>query len=109
MKRFLEIAATAASIRVDRENGIIRGVKIIGLISRNGRRYVPEALRLAVGLYEGAKVYIDHPRRADAGEDRPFGNWAGVLQGVQFTGDGLVGDLHLRKESPHYAGLCEAA
>jgi hypothetical protein len=108
-KRFHEIAATAAAVRVDRENGIIRGVKIIGLTSRNGRRYLPEALRRAVPLYEGAKVYIDHPRIAEAGEDRPFANWAGVLRGVQFVGDGLAGDLHLRQESPHAAGIFEAA
>src|SRR5215510_10167219 len=51
-----------AAVRVDREQAIIRGVKIIGLVSRNGRRYRSAALAQAVGMYEGAKVNVNHPK-----------------------------------------------
>ena len=37
-------------IGVDREAGVIRGVKILGLRSRNGREYSAEALREAAPL-----------------------------------------------------------
>ena len=109
LKRFIEITAASSAIRVDRANGIIRSVKIIGLTSRNGRRYLPEALRQAIGLYEAARVFLNHPRRAEQSDDRQFQDWVGVLRGVQFTGDGLVGDLHLRKESTYFPEICESA
>jgi len=41
---------------IDREKGIIKGVKIIGFNSQNGRKYLPEALKDAVPMYEGIKV-----------------------------------------------------
>jgi len=48
---------------IDREKGIIKGVKIIGFNSQNGRKYLPEALKDAVPMYEGIKVNIDHPEK----------------------------------------------
>ena len=66
LKRFIEIAAASSAVRVDRENGIIRGVRIIGLTSRNGRRYKPEALRQSIGLYEGVRVFQNHPRHTES-------------------------------------------
>ena len=50
------------AMRVDRQGGVIRGVKVLGLQSRNGRVYLPDALRQAARLYEGAKVNVNHPR-----------------------------------------------
>jgi hypothetical protein len=50
------------SMRVDREAGVIRGVKVLGLESRNGRTYLPEALAQAAQLYEDAKVNVNHPK-----------------------------------------------
>jgi hypothetical protein len=38
------------TLRVDRAAGVLRGVKLIGLQSLNGRRYLPAALTAAVGL-----------------------------------------------------------
>ena len=38
------VNARGVQMRVDRENGVIRGVKILGLQSRNGRVYLPDAL-----------------------------------------------------------------
>ncbi|MGD0652819.1 MAG: hypothetical protein ABSA16_00610, partial [Thermoguttaceae bacterium] len=49
-------------MRVDREEGVIRGVKILGLESRNRRSYLPEALAQAARLYEDAKVNVNHPK-----------------------------------------------
>jgi hypothetical protein len=39
-------------LRVDRVAGVIRGVKLLGLASRNGRRYRENALVDAAPLYE---------------------------------------------------------
>jgi hypothetical protein len=91
------------------EDGVIRGAKLLGLNSRNGRRYEGKALDAAKSLYEGRKVYVDHPRREDTG-DRSFNDWAGVIENVTYRkGSGLYGDVVLRQESPYFKGIVEAA
>ena len=32
------------ALRVDSNSGVVRGIKVLGLRSRNGREYLPEAL-----------------------------------------------------------------
>jgi hypothetical protein len=81
-------------LRVDRTAGVIRGVKLLGLSSRNGRRYREEALTDAVGLYEGAKVNINHPKGHPL-SPRDYQDRLGVVRSVEFrAGEGLFGDLH---------------
>jgi hypothetical protein len=81
-------------MRVDRVAGVIRGVKILGLLSRNGRRYLPEALARAAALYEGAKVNVNHPKAGPLAP-RDYQDRIGVIRGVAVqAGEGLFGDLH---------------
>ena len=81
-------------MRVDRESGVIRGVKILGLKSRNGRSYLPEALRQAAALYENAKVNVNHPKGHPAAP-RDYQDRLGQIRGVELRpGEGLFGDLH---------------
>lgn len=81
-------------VRVDRQLGIIRGVKILGLESRNGRTYREEALLRAVRLYDGAKVNVNHAKGAAAGA-RDYRDRLGVIRGTLVRGgEGLFGDLH---------------
>jgi hypothetical protein len=81
-------------LRVDRDAGIIRGVKLLGLASRNGRRYRENALTDAVRLYEGAKVNINHPKGHPL-SPRDYQDRLGVVREVRFrAGAGLFGDLH---------------
>ncbi len=81
-------------LRVDRTAGVIRGVKLLGLSSRNGRRYREDALSGAIGLYEGAKVNINHPKGHPLAP-RDYQDRLGVVRGVEFrAGQGLFGDLH---------------
>ena len=81
-------------LRVDRTAGVIRGVKLLGLNSRNGRRYRENALTDAIGLYEGAKVNINHPKGHPL-SPRDYQDRLGVVRGVEFrAGEGLFGDLH---------------
>lgn len=82
------------SLRVDRDGGVLRGVKLIGLESRNGRRYRPAALEQAAPLYEAAKVNVNHPKGGPL-SPRDYQDRLGVIRDVQFrTGEGLFGDLH---------------
>lgn len=81
-------------LRVDRDQGVLAGVKLIGLTSRNGRRYRETALADAVGMYEGAKVNVNHPKGGPLAP-RDYQDRLGVIRGVEFrAGEGLFGDLH---------------
>lgn len=80
-------------LRVDRRNGLIRGVKLLGLRSRNGRIYLPEALAQACPLYEGAKVNVNHAP-LPLGMARDYRDRIGVVRQVRFVDkEGLFADL----------------
>jgi hypothetical protein len=82
------------AVEVDRQAGVIRGVKILGLQSRNGRTYLPEALEQAVPLYERAKVNVNHPKGCP-NAPRDYQDRIGVIRNVIVrSGEGLFGDLH---------------
>jgi hypothetical protein len=69
-------------------------VKILGLKSRNGRSYLPAALREAAALYENAKVNVNHPKGHPAAP-RDYQDRLGQIRGVELRADeGLFGDLH---------------
>ena len=90
----------AVGLRVDRQAGLIRGVKILGLRSRNGRVYLPQALEEAVPLYESAKVNINHtPTPAPAPRD--YRDRLGVVRQVVFRPEeGLFADLCFNPKHP---------
>ncbi len=80
-------------VEVDRQAGLIRGVKILGLKSRNGRIYLPEALEKAAPLYERAKVNVNHPK-GNAEVPRDYQDRLGVICNVVLRPhEGLFGDL----------------
>ena len=88
-----------SELRLDREAGILRNVKILGLVSKNGRRYSAEALQAAVALYEGAKVNVNHPK-GDPLSPRDYRDRIGNIQNVVFReGEGLFADLYF---NPHH-------
>jgi hypothetical protein len=88
------VSSRGAAMGVDRAAGVIRGVKLLGLESRNGRRYLPEALRAAASLYEGAKVNINHSKGNPLAA-RDYQDRIGTVKQVAFRdGAGLFGNLH---------------
>lgn len=79
---------------------MIRGVKILGLESRNGRSYSPQALREAIALYEGAKVNVNHPKGAPQGP-RDYQDRIGVVRQIELREDtGLFGDFYFNPKHP---------
>ncbi|MHB1033223.1 MAG: hypothetical protein ACYC35_23950 [Pirellulales bacterium] len=96
MEETLQEFCTSRGVRmgVDRDAGMIRGVKILGLESRNGRTYLPEALAEAAAMYEGAKVNVNHPKGSPAAP-RDYQDRIGAVRNVAVrAGEGLFGDLH---------------
>jgi len=91
----------------DLETGIVRGVKILGFESKNGRTYPAPVMRAGVACYEGAKVNFDHPTSGNPHEPRQYKDRFGVIRDARFTeGAGIFGDLHFNPKhglAPQFA------
>lgn len=88
------VDSRGVKMRVDRGAGIIRGVKILGLSSRNGRRYPAQTLVRAVELYEGAKVNVNHAKGGAPGP-RDYQDRIGAIRTVRVRPEeGLFADFH---------------
>ena len=88
------------NVRIDRDDGVLFGVKIIGCISRNGRRYPNETLREAIHLYENSKVNLDHPE-GDPRKPRSYQDRFGVIRNVKLReNDGLYADFRFNPKHP---------
>lgn len=110
MKRLTETVYQESIERIDVENGVLYGVKVLGENSRNRRRYVAKAMREAAPKYEGVNSYVDHPDRSSLSEDRKFASLSGVLRNPRYVeGKGIFADLHLLKEGTFFKGIIEAA
>lgn len=92
---------------VDRDKGIIHGVKVLGLKSLNGRRYTLEAIREAVSKYEGLSVNVDHPDKPT--DQRSAYDRLAWLENVRVQEDGLYADLHILLTHDLAPKLLEAA
>lgn len=88
------------SLRVDREAGVIHGVKILGSTSKNHRTYPHETLERAKELYEGIKVNVNHPKGSPTAP-RDYQDRLGTLRHVVFRrNEGLFGDLFYNPKHP---------
>ncbi|TWT30339.1 hypothetical protein KOR34_48970 [Posidoniimonas corsicana] len=88
------------TLRLDRAASVLRGVKLLGLTSRNQRRYQEHALRRAAPLYEGARVNVNHPA-GDPLAPRDYRDRLGVIRGVELRpGEGLFAALHFNPKHP---------
>jgi hypothetical protein len=81
-----------ATLAVD-PTGVIRGVRLVGLHSRNGREYPRSTLQRAAALYEGAKVNVNHPVGNPTGP-RDYRDRLGLIRNVTVDSGGLKGDFH---------------
>jgi hypothetical protein len=88
------VDSRGVSMRVEREAGVIRGVKILGVESRNGRTYLADALIEAAPLYEDIKVNVNHPK-GNPLSPRDYQDRIGAIRNVTVrAAEGLFGDFH---------------
>lgn len=113
-----ESAQSATFEQVDRQAGLIRGVKVLGRISPNkhkipgaekGTEYTTEAMQAAIPLYEGAPVYKNHPPRTHVDVVRPISEEFGWLTNPVLRDAGIYADLHLFTSDPDAQKILEAA
>ena len=92
---------------VDRDKGIIFGVKVIGTDSSRGYRYPLETLQDAVSrkLYEGVKVNVNH--LLESGALRPAEDRFGQLLNARFESDGIYADLGEERAGLHVGAFSQ--
>ena len=78
------------ALRVDREKGVIHGVKVLGRQSKKGREYLQEALNDVSRLANGIVVNIDH---VEPGTRRSYRDRVGRLSNTVVQEGGVYGDL----------------
>lgn len=69
-----------------------------GLNASKERYYAPETLARDFGLFEGVKMYADHPTEADdkARPERSIKDWVATLKNVRVDSKGqLIGEAHV--------------
>lgn len=109
VQEFTESMSDLGKPTVDREAGVIRGVRILGKVSKNGREYSEQALSEAASAYQGLAVNTNHPSRDKAGSERSVEDGFGWLESVAVRDGGVFGDLHVLKSHPMADRLFEAA
>jgi hypothetical protein len=82
-------------VQVDRLNLLVRNVALTGLESKNGYRYTEQALREAVGLYDGKPVFLDHAADRARPLDRSTRDLVGTITQPRFAGGRIRGDIHV--------------
>lgn len=85
---------------IHEETGIVRGVKLLGLRSRNRRNYDTDGVRKTASvLLSGARVYIDHPESPE--KNRSYRDAFGVIENVEYRpGHGHFGNLKYNPNHP---------
>lgn len=92
-----DLEEATRTIVVNKEKGVIEGVVILTgeKVSRNKTFYTKQALQEAATRYEGAKMFLDHPKPGE-GEVRSVRDFGGVYKNVRLDeGKFLRADLHL--------------
>jgi hypothetical protein len=100
------VAEPFAGCRVDREAGVIRGVRICGMRSNNGRSYPWGSGLTNHSIYEGRPVNAGHNR---SGGDVPPEARLGWLRNVRHDEGGPRADLHVLKSHRLAESVFEAA
>ena len=78
---------------VDKERGILRGVKLCGVKSANGHSYSDRALDDCARLYEGTMVNIDHPGNRPGAPRSVRDRFGKVQNAKSIHGEGVTGDV----------------
>ncbi|MDO4570326.1 MAG: hypothetical protein Q4D38_08085 [Planctomycetia bacterium] len=92
--------AEAGEQHIDRGRSLLRGVKILGLVSTNKRRYTEKAVAQAMDLYEGVKVNVNHPQ-GNPQTPRDYRDRIGWLENIVYRESvGLFGDFRFNPKHP---------
>lgn len=83
---------------VELKDNLIKGVKILGIKSKNGRTYPLEVMQKSLHMYENAIVALDHVQHD---KPRSVTDIFGRIKNPRMTKDGIVGDLEYNNQHPY--------
>jgi hypothetical protein len=101
-ERSEQFSLSADADKIDRESGVLRGVKIMGSRSKHGYDFESSAIAANRSRFEGMAVGLDHDYKA--GPLTIDHTW-GTLRDVDATGS--RGDLHFNKSHPRTEQILE--
>ncbi len=103
------LSEAVAGAQIDEANGVIKGVVLMTAdkVSANKTKYSRKALQEGLTRYDGAKMYLDHPRKDELEArrgSRSIRDLGGTYRNlhIQESGGGpakLLGDLHLMEHN----------
>lgn len=113
MKRFskpLNEQVTFSPGQVDRDHYVVRGVKVLGLESRNNRKYERSGVTEALERYEDAPLKTDHPKsEREARLAQSVLKTFGWLKNCRLESDGMYADAHLMRSHDFSERFMEVA
>lgn len=92
----LDLSEAMGSTKINKEQGVIEGVLLLtgDKVSKNKTLYGKKVLAEAVSRYEGAKMFLDHPKEGE--KVRSVRDFGGTYRNVRLEeGRFLRADLHL--------------
>lgn len=105
----VDLAESMAGTRVDEAAGVVHDVVLMtaNKVSKNRTKYSMASLKEAQTRYEGAQMYLDHPRTDELKErrgNRSVRDLGGTYKNLRVVGEGaaqpkLIGDLHLMEHN----------
>ena len=87
------VSSRGVKLEVGNGGGVIKGVKVLGMESVNGRSYPKSTLEKALPLYADAKVNVNHPK-GSAATPRDYQDRLGMIRDPVLRDDGIYGDLY---------------
>jgi hypothetical protein len=99
----VDLSEAVADVQVDEQAGVIRGVVMMTgeKVSKNKTKYLRTSVQEGATRYDGAQMYLDHPRKDDLEQRRgarSIRDLAGVYRNLRIQEGAqpkLLGDLHL--------------
>ncbi len=92
--RIQEFIGVGNELKVDKESGVIRGVRILNRQSRNNRSYTDRALTDIAELLDGKHAFADHGEKNDRSIREVLGIWVNAR--ADQSGGKVVADLKVR-------------
>jgi len=83
---------------INKETGVISGVRVLNPVSKNKRDYSPQAVKDVIGLAEGARVFDQHSSTSPG--SRKSGDMLGMLRNVREVRNGATADLQVSAKAP---------
>lgn len=96
----------------DKTEMVIRDHVVLGPISKNGYTYPVKTQQESIGVFEGAKAYLNHPVARDMGEARDVRDLIGQHKNIRVVGEKTYSDLYLvnnRTVQDHVLPIVESA